>query len=157
MLHDYHTAGGGRFRGHDYFVHGAKDCIPSDRYYLQDASFVAALSGSEELVHRIADAVTKPRWPLYLGRRACPPATAVGMGVVDGDAVDAARAADVSERPDDGPLRLVVEATPEEGGEPRHDVPLSFHPGRRRYAVRYVRTDWCDPPQAEIPTEEVSP
>jgi CRISPR-associated protein Cas5/CasD, subtype I-E/ECOLI len=49
----------------------------SRRYYLQDAVFVAALAGDREdqreLLQRIAAALRTPRYPLYLGRRSCPP------------------------------------------------------------------------------------
>lgn len=144
LLHDYHTAGGGRFRADaDYFVFGARDCVPSHRYYLQDASFVAALSGEEALVSRIAQALQAPRWPLFLGRRACVPSVPPFVGVADGDARTAIRCAPPSERTTAGvPLRAVVEVAPPEDGEPRYDVPLSFSDGDRRYGVRYVRTEW---------------
>ncbi len=142
LLRDYHTAGGGHFRGREYLVFGAHDCIPSNRYYLQDASFVVALSGEDELVDRVARAVQSAHWPLFLGRRACPPAVPVFLGVASDNAVAAVRTAPLAERIDQDSLRIVVEVPPEEGGEPRYDVPLSFAEGARRYGLRYVRTDW---------------
>ncbi|MEV0163344.1 type I-E CRISPR-associated protein Cas5/CasD [Nonomuraea fuscirosea] len=49
----------------------------SRRYYLQDAVFVAALAGDRDdqrdLLQRVAAALRTPRYPLYLGRRSCPP------------------------------------------------------------------------------------
>lgn len=49
----------------------------SRRYYLEDAVFVAALAGDRDdqrdLLQRIAAALRTPRYPLYLGRRSCPP------------------------------------------------------------------------------------
>lgn len=145
LLRDYHTAGGGRFRGQKYRVFPDADCIPSNRYYLQDASFAVALSGEDELADRVARAVQWPHWPLFLGRRACPPALPVFLGVASDDAATAVRAAPLAERTDADSLRLIVEAPPEEGGEPRYDVPLSFVEGARRYGLRYVRTDWFRP------------
>ncbi len=145
LLRDYHTAGGGHFRGREYLVFGASDCIPSNRYYLQDASFVVALSGEDELADRVARAVQWPHWPLFLGRRACPPALPVFLGVASDDAATAVRAAPLAERTDAESLRVIVEAPPEKGGEPRYDVPLSFVEGARRYGLRYVRTDWFRP------------
>lgn len=142
LLKDYHTAGGGRFRGQDYLVYGAGDCIPSNRYYLQDASFVAALSGEDELVERIATAVQSPRWPLFLGRRSCPPSGPLFIAVVSADAPSSVRSAPLASRADADTLRLIVEVQPGQGGEPRYDVPLSFVEGARRYGLRYVGTEW---------------
>jgi CRISPR system Cascade subunit CasD len=143
LLRDYHTTGGGRFRGSEYFAFDVKDCIPSERYYLNNASFVAALAGDGPWVDRIASALKAPRWPLFLGRRACVPSVPILMGVVDGDAPTAVREAPLAEGvPPEVPLRLMVEAHPEEGGELRYDVPVSFAQGARRYTARYVRTEW---------------
>ena len=155
LLRDYHTAGGGSFRDRrHYVVDGAGDCIPSERYYLQDAAFTVALSGEDDLVERVASALRSPRWPLYLGRRACVPSCPVLLGVVDASAHEAVRNAPLADRRDpvgEGELerlRLIVEAPPEEGGEPRYDEPLSFRMGAKRYGVRYVKTEWMDVPSA---------
>lgn len=150
LLRDFHTSGGSLFRGRPHFVHGVSYCVPTNRYYLQDASFVAALEADDALIDRIAAALVSPRWPLFLGRRACPPSERVLVGVVELDAREAARAAPFSERTSEGSLRLIVESPPEHGGEPRYDVPLSFRPGAKRYAARYVRTEWLE---RELPRE----
>lgn len=150
LLRDFHTAGGGRFRGEAYFTFGTKSCIPTDRYYLQEASFVAALEGDRALVERIAAALRSPRWPLFLGRRSCPPATPVLMGVVERSAVDAVREAPRAEPSAEGELRIVVESDGA-GGDARYDVPLSFSERERRYGVRYVRTEWTAPAEAVTP------
>lgn len=143
LLRDFHTAGGGRFRGRDYVVFGASDCIPSARYYLQDASFVVALSGDDGFVERIGGALQSPRWPLFLGRRACPPSEPVFHSLIQGRAASTVRSAPLSPRRDPGALRLVVEAFPGDGdAEPRYDVPLSFADGARHYTSRYVRNEW---------------
>ncbi len=145
LLRDYHTAGGGTFRGNKkHRVYGAKACVPSQRYFLQDASFVAALGGPEKTIADIAAALRDPRWPLFLGRRACPPSTPVLMGVLEAKGMAALRVAPVAERTPAGALRVVLE-TDAERGDPRHDVPLSFRQGARRYATRYVRTEWLEP------------
>jgi CRISPR system Cascade subunit CasD len=161
LLRDYHTAGGGSFRDRDpYVVDGAGDCIPSHRYYLQDAAFTVALSGEATLVDRVAAALRNPHWPLFLGRRACVPSTPVLLGLVDGTAADSVRGAPLAERRDRVPegeverLRLLVEAAPEEGGEPRYDDPLSFRVGAKRYGVRYVKTEWMDVPRAQVAVEQ---
>jgi len=49
--------------------------IISPRFYLEDAAFLVALAAPGEggdLLARCAAALRRPRWPLFLGRRACP-------------------------------------------------------------------------------------
>jgi len=152
LLRDYHTAGGGRFRGDSgYAVFGNKHAVTSERYYLQNASFLAALGGPDGLMNDIASALRNPRWPLYLGRRACPPSQPILVSIGEGDVTSVIKA---SPRPEhqrgdhEGELRAVVECSPEDG-DPRYDVPVSFRAGARRYAQRYVRTLWVDPPAAD--------
>ncbi len=141
LLHDYRTAGGGRFRGARYTVFGTSDCVPTHRYYLQDASFVVALEGSDGLVALTAEALRSPRFPLFLGRRSCPPSVPPLMGVVDGTAWDALRSAPAPRVRDNGPLRVILESRGGDG-DVRYDVPLSFAQIDRRYGRRYVRTEW---------------
>lgn len=141
LLRDFHTAGAGTFRGREYFVHGTKNCVPSERFYLQGASFAAALEGDQALLERIAAALKSPRWPLFLGRRACPPSVRPYMGISAGTAREAVHAAPRAEGDAGGVLRVVYETRPGEG-DPRHDVPLSFSQRERRYGVRYVATEW---------------
>lgn len=149
LLRDFHTAGGGRFRGDPrYTVHDTKSCVPTTRFYLQGASFVAALGGDADLVAEIAAALERPVWPLYLGRRSCPPSVPVLIGTTDTDVEAAVRGAAVADRPH-ASLRLVLECSPDEG-DLRLDVPISFREGARRYGHRYVRSEWMDsPPETE--------
>jgi CRISPR system Cascade subunit CasD len=142
LLRDFHTTGGGRFPGRDHYtVWDTKDCVTSHRYYLQDASFAAALEGEDSAIARIANAVRSPRFPLYLGRRSCPPSEMPLIGVVDGERRHALVNAPLTERHDAGPYRMVVETDGDEG-DARYDVPVSFAPADRRYRRRYVVTEW---------------
>lgn len=51
------------------------DTYVTHRYYLADAAFTAGLeSRDRELLERIGAALREPAFPLYLGRRSCPPA-----------------------------------------------------------------------------------
>lgn len=50
--------------------------IISPRYYLEDASFLVALEerdGFDGLIDNIKDALLKPKWPIFLGRKMCVP------------------------------------------------------------------------------------
>jgi CRISPR system Cascade subunit CasD len=145
LLHDYQTAGGGRFRGSArYLVYGASDCVPTHRYLLQDASFLAGLGGDESLIDEIATALQAPRWPLFLGRRACVPSDAIFAGVVAGSPREAVRTAPLSRRREAGRVRIVADVHAGEEGDTRIDVPMSFRDDARRYAYRSVITDWMD-------------
>ena len=75
-LVDFHTAGAGRFAGEQHRVYGTTDPVITRRSYLTDASFLVALGYEDDgLAAEIDRALSAPRWPLFLGRRACPPAT----------------------------------------------------------------------------------
>lgn len=149
LLHDYHTAGGGVFRGEPYQVFGTGkgDAVPTHRYYLQHASFVTALEGDASLISRLADALASPRYPLFLGRRSCPPSVPPFLGIVSGDRRTALATASLAEEPDPPPYRMIIDADGREG-DTRYDVPLSFAAAERRYGRRYVTTEWLEAPTA---------
>lgn len=117
----------------------------SHRYYLSDAKFLAALGGDGELLAVIDAALGKPRWPLYLGRRSCPPDMPIGFGLrAEYQDVREAlerepwlasesyrrRHGDVSE------LEVVCDAREGELASYQPDYPVSFSASGRRYAGR---------------------
>lgn len=53
----------------------------SYRYYLADAVFVAAIVADDQMLSTLEEALLHPAFPLFLGRRSCPPATRVLIGV----------------------------------------------------------------------------
>ena len=140
LLRDYHTAGGGTFRGAPNKLRGDKKTALTERYYLEDASFLVALQGEAELIDQIASAFDKPKWPLFLGRRSCVPSKRIFAGVVESDVVSALDNA--TPRPP-GRLRIVVESD-SSAGSPRNDVPISFRPGNARHGTRFVVSRWLD-------------
>ncbi|MCC3768637.1 type I-E CRISPR-associated protein Cas5/CasD [Streptomyces sp. UNOC14_S4] len=83
-VRDYHTIGGGlpAHRTVPTAKGGRRGAgqttIISHRHYLADAVFTIAVTAPEapdptELTTVCAAALAAPRWPLYLGRRSCPP------------------------------------------------------------------------------------
>ncbi|WP_328914908.1 MULTISPECIES: type I-E CRISPR-associated protein Cas5/CasD [unclassified Streptomyces] len=129
----------------------------SERFYLADAVFVAAVEGEDALIDALYAAVRAPVFLPYLGRRSCPPAEPVDLGV--------RREADLRHVLEDEPwmaaawyqrrldrepfprLTVIVESTPDEDpGDMVRDQPLSFDPRHRRYALRGYRTDTVSVP-----------
>ncbi len=120
----------------------------SYRYYLSDALFVAGVEGDSNLLYGLAEALQSPAFPLFLGRRSCPPAKPVHIGVVESGLEDAIRAHpwEAAEwyrrtRSKQLALRLVMDADHTQDGETRwtaRDVPLSYSPVRREYGWRAV-------------------
>lgn len=129
----------------------------SYRYYLADAVFLAVLEGDPNLVAGIDEALRKPQFPLYLGRRSCPPARPVALGVFDSDLNTALATLPwlagphEQRRRRDRIVRLatVRDAQPgESGDEQTHDAPVSFDPNRRLYAWRSIVHDTVEIPNA---------
>ncbi|RBM06839.1 type I-E CRISPR-associated protein Cas5/CasD [Streptomyces sp. PT12] len=126
----------------------------SERFYLADAVFVAGLEGDSSFVDALHTALLTPAFLPYLGRRSCPPAEPLDLGVRrDTDLLTALRdepwhASDWyrHRRDAERPLEIFLDNAP---GEPPHftlrDTPLSFDPRHRRYDLRAVTTTSVDP------------
>jgi CRISPR system Cascade subunit CasD len=150
-LRDYHTVGGGDFRGEKHGVwsiqEGRKqtETALTQRYYLADASFLAVLGGENHAtVVEIAHALQHPVWSPFLGRRACSPSEPIFAGLVDTSPEDAIRRAPMMVRDRaDAPerVRIVVESTSVDGS-PRQDEPETFDLYDRRHGLRHVRFDF---------------
>lgn len=126
MMRDFHTAH--PEKGSSYVTH---------RYYLADAVFTVGLeSEDEKLLRKIGEAVQAPAFPLYLGRRACPPTGRIFLGISPKNLEDA-----LLENAPDTASRLVRDAKEGEQGGLVRDVPVSFDPDRRGYGFRRVVDD----------------
>ncbi|SNR83731.1 CRISPR-associated protein, Cas5e family [Haloechinothrix alba] len=141
----------------------------SHRYYISDAVFLAVLEGDRTLVEGIDSAVRSPAFPLYLGRRSCPPAGPVALGVFDLD-LDAAlselpwlASTRTQSRHRNRTVRLetVRDAAAEgTGAETLRDEPVSFDPNRRKHAWRSISRDVVEIPNphgVHDPTGEHDP
>lgn len=164
---DYHTAGGGAWRGKSYGVaksDGSRgDPVVSRRLYLADADFLVGLEGSgpeqEALLQEIDAALDRPRWLLFLGRKACVPGAPPrlpdqapwGPGLRQTDLMTALM--DYPWPQDGGRpvplLRFVWDDPAAVSGDVRRDVPVSFAFGRRRFRDRSVRTEFRSPLPAD--------
>ena len=111
-----------------------KDAKTSERYYLEQACFLVGLEGkSHEFLEKLDSALQSPVWPLYLGRRAFPPASPVSLsrdkhrkGVVDKSLEDALKSEpSLVGQPHigkDGKVRMVLESL-DTTGSLRNDQP----------------------------------
>lgn len=119
-----------------------------NKQYLADASFIVALSESaktqwsrsDSLVQDISDALKKPVYPLYLGRRSSL------VGALDSSIVDSGSAADALREGMIYPLsyRSILHYTvdaPSEATGSIQDIPLSFSSVQRKYQSRYYREE----------------
>jgi len=121
----------------------------SQRYYLADAVFVAAVQGDERLLAGLDDALNAPVFPLALGRHSCPPSGVVSLGRRPGTVEDALRqelwhAAEWFRRTTARTvaLELIRDARePAEVEQLVRDQPVSFDPRRREHGWRTVVRD----------------
>jgi len=126
--------------------------VQSWRHYLSDACFLVGLESDDaDLLAALHAALWAPVWPLYLGRKGHVPGTPVWLpdGLVPdplervmGEYGWLGRSG--ADRPSQ--LELEWECGPGEPGLSRHDVPLSFADGDRRFGLRLVRHDQCPCP-----------
>ena len=147
LLVDFHTANReeDRKKGKAPYV--------TYRHYLQDAVFLVGLESEDTaLLQELETALKHPVYPLYLGRRSCPPTLPLCLGVRPGSLQEVLQA--------EPPLcpgrqsRILLDADPlEPGTAPQRDVPVSFDPHHRQYGYRSVRELWQKVPDSPETTE----
>lgn len=133
-----------------------KDSMPlSYRYYLGDAVFVAGVESDDVgLLKGLHEALSSPYFPLYLGRRSCPPAGPIAVDLIEGASVEQALTSKpwvASQRHrksinvPNPKLELLIDGDLGDGkGETLRDEPISFDPQRREYGWREVVSDWIE-------------
>lgn len=81
LIRDYHTA-----------KPPQKDTYITERFYLADAMFLAGLESQDiEFLNQIKNALENPAFPLFLGRRSCPPTMPLFFGIRDTDLLTSLR------------------------------------------------------------------
>lgn len=127
--------------------HEGKYAHMTTRYYLADAVFLAGLEGDEVFLKEIENALRHPVFPLFLGRRSCPPEGKVSLGIrTDKNLLEALRQEpwQVSrwlQRSGGGQVRLRIAVETDRQnttGYFQRDLPLSFDQGHRQYGFRRV-------------------
>ena len=123
----------------------------SYRSYLADARFLIGLEAEQSLLEGLADAIASPVFPVYLGRRSCPPSRRLVIGIRDEPlhvvlANEQWRAADWYRRKQAKEVMLLWsrDASPgEKRDETLRDSPRSFDPRHRDYGWRDVVHGWA--------------
>lgn len=118
----------------------------SYRFYLADAVFAVAIEGPPALIEGLQDALRRPVFPIYLGRRSCPPAGRLLHGIHDGDIVTVLSELEWLASPAvqkaAGPSVELMLHHDAEPGDPKaelvRDDPLSFDPAHRQWGWRSV-------------------
>ena len=135
LLVDFHTANReeDRKKGKAPYV--------TYRHYLQDAVFLVGLESEDTaLLQELETALKHPVYPLYLGRRSCPPTLPLCLGLREQGLVEALQAEPALCPGGPKPTRIVADAAPQEpGAVPQRDVPLSYDPRHRQYGYRSAR------------------
>lgn len=139
LLRDFHTA------------KSEKTSYVTRRYYLSDAVFLVGLEDEDEdYLRSLEQALRNPVFPLFLGRRSCPPTLPLCLGMRDSSLEQALRAEPslVPVRRGDtkeSKVRVLLETGPETyGAVVQQDLPLSFSPEHRQYGYRAVREEVWD-------------
>jgi len=142
LLRDFQTA------------HRGDTAMPlSNRFYWADAAFGAFLEGPDDMIEALAQAIVRPVFPLYLGRRSCPPTLPLRLAVREGSAWDALRetpwmASEYYKKKACYQQFVTVRVVADQGVIPTdvgvssehtlQDVPISFDSERREYTLRTV-------------------
>lgn len=153
VLRDYQTVSGGAMSAEGKIKvtqsTGEPETVLSPRLYISDASFLVAVRGAEATVSKLATALQDPVWPVYLGRKSCPPAVPPYAGGGDYPSlISALETTPRGPRASAGALRASVEVAPG-FGIPRPDQIDVL--SRRRYVQRHSQDMLVNPP---FPDEE---
>ncbi|MCB5279503.1 MAG: type I-E CRISPR-associated protein Cas5/CasD [Candidatus Methanomethylophilaceae archaeon] len=137
LIRDYHTV---------HHPYDNKRSYITERYYLADATFLVGLEGDETTLKNIDFALNNPMFPLFLGRRSCPPANKLSLGLRDSNLMKSLNdepwiASEWYRKKSDPELYLEIIhdansddiVTMEE-----RDTPISFSQIHRRYGTRNV-------------------
>ena len=139
------------------------------RYYLEDAVFLAALEGEDNFLKELETAIQNPIFPLFLGRRSCPPSSPLCLGIRESEMRETLlnepwqasiwyQKKAIRKKIDY--LEIVRDATLKEESYSVRDVPKSFSQLRRQYNFRNVIREHIaltdimkERSEVEVPTE----
>jgi CRISPR system Cascade subunit CasD len=158
VLRDYHTVSDYRgvpllsasvnAKGAQKPTSPAKRTQVTQRYYLQDAVFVAGIYGPRPIIDTLEAAVRTPAFPLALGRRSCVPTGPMVIDVREGKLKGALSelpwqaSEHTRSRTWSSTIDLPVTIDDRGGEDTVFDVPTSFNPLTRVFTSRRVQHGW---------------
>lgn len=127
------------------------------RYYLSDAIFLVGLESEDRsFLEQIERALRNPCFPLFLGRRSCPPTLPLVLGIRE-DTLEIALREEENQNKDlksirqsHRYIRLDCDVGGQEGAVVQ-DLPISFNPMRREFGYRRAKEIWI---RDDVNTEE---
>ena len=156
LLRDFHTA-----------HQGDRTAYVTERYYLCDAVFLVGLESEDRaFLQTLEQALRAPAFPLFLGRRSCPPTLPIALGIREGNLVDELKqepwlASPRMQRQCREKLLLRLMTDSGCGGRKigmQRDLPVTFHISARSYDYREMEEhppiappDVLHDPMAELP------
>ena len=131
LMRDYHTA------------KSAKSAYVTHRYYLADAAFLVGLEGEDDFLKRIEDALKHPYFPLFLGRRSCPPEGQNVKGIRNCSLMEALQNEPwlnegLKKQPKTSFQYILDAASGEKENTILRDKPISFNQEKRQFGFRRV-------------------
>ena len=129
----------------------------TSRYYLSDAVFLVGLESEDHaLLEKIETALRAPYFPLFLGRRSCPPTLPLVLGLREKDLETALREEDNQNQNARSIKRtrryIRLDSMPDElEGAVVRDLPISFSPYKREFGYRRAKEIWL---RDDVNTEE---
>ncbi|WFF72817.1 type I-E CRISPR-associated protein Cas5/CasD [Proteiniclasticum sp. QWL-01] len=135
LIRDFHTAK----------ANNGKDSYITNRYYLSDACFLAGVEGNPDLIHRLEEALNYPMFPLFLGRRSCPPEGRINLGIQSSNLKEAlsnypplCRGGEWDKLGDTAEYRLIIEDHDLENCMFVKDQPVSYSFIKRQHTYRAI-------------------
>jgi len=156
-LVDYHTVVGGVMSAEGRVKRNATtrepETVVSWRHYLCDASFLTVVQAAPQWIAMLAEAAQRPHWPIYLGRKSCPPGLPIFEGVGDYPSLQTAlQAWPIRAAEETGTMigvRALIECAADEGLRRRDEV---ISRSRRTFGPRYSREVYLT---VEVTSKEV--
>ena len=127
------------------------------RYYLSDAVFLVGLESEDRnFLEKIERALRNPCFPLFLGRRSCPPTLPLVLGIRE-EALEIALRGEENQNKDLKSIRQSHRyirldcGVGEQEGAVVQDLPISFNPMKREFGYRRAKEIWL---RDDVNTEE---
>ena len=139
LMEDFQTAKAFNFAKNEFY----KNPIVTHRSYLSDAAFLVGLEGDDGFIKQIQEALLHPYFPLFLGRRSCPPEGKVVLGIRDVALMDALQNEpwlnEGLKKEHKSSFQYILDALPNERENTiLRDKPISFNQEKRQFGFRRV-------------------